>query len=376
MHRSKKSLTIISVIFLILLPFQSRSAPLADRYCKFFGNIIANGYNIPSNFDDYWNQVTPENSGKWGSVESTRDSMRWGSLDRIYNYAKSRGFPFRQHNFVWGQQQPSWITSLSQSEQREEVEEWIRLFGERYPDTDFIDVVNEPTPAHAPPPYKEALGGDGATGWDWVIWCFEKARQYNPNAELHINEYGVLNGWVSMSEYLYIIELLQDRGLIDGIAVQAHFLEDTSASTISYKLDQLAATGLPIYITEYDVDIADDDDQLEIYQEQFPVIWEHPAVSGITLWGYIQGMIWRQDAYLIRYDGTERPALEWLHEYLSCPADLHKDGYVDFADYAEFTLWWLETDCGYCSGADLNCDGNVDWDDLREFCDNWLEGIQ
>ena len=44
---------------------------------------------------------------------------------------------------VWGSQQPSWIGGLSQGEQRAEVEEWIRLFCERYPQTQLIDVVND-----------------------------------------------------------------------------------------------------------------------------------------------------------------------------------------------------------------------------------------
>jgi hypothetical protein len=55
---------------------------------------------------------------------------------------------------------------------------------------------------------------------------------------------------------------------------------------------------------------------LNIYKEQFPVFWEHYAVKGVTLWGYIQGEQWKSNAYLVRTDGTERPALQWLKTYL------------------------------------------------------------
>ena len=305
-----------TAIFLLLTILPGRVNPqLADGNAKYLGNVISSGYSIPGNFDIYWNQVTPENSGKWGSVESSRDNMQWGSLDLIYQYAKDKGFPFRQHNFVWGQQQPGWMSSLSQEEQKEEVEEWIRLYGERFPDTDFIDVVNEPF--NAPPAYREALGGRGVTGWDWVIWVFEKARQYNPNAKLHLNEYNVLGSNTTTASYINLINLLKERNLIDGIGEQGHFMESTPIKTISSNLNLLAATGLPVYITEYDVRIADDNAQLAKYQEQFPVIWENPGIRGVTLWGYMEGRIWRTEAYLLRSDGSERPAMEWLRDYIA-----------------------------------------------------------
>lgn len=285
-------------------------AQLAKDKCKFLGNVIAG--SVPSSFSTYWNQVTPENAGKWQSVESTMDDMVWTQLDLAYNYAKDHGIPFKQHTFVWGQQQPDWIASLSAEDQAAQVEEWIKAYGERYPDTDFIDVVNEPL--HASPAYAAALGGSGTTGWDWVILAFEKAREYCPNAKLLINEYNILNGYTSTASYLEIINLLKERELIDGIGLQGHSLEDTNINTIKTALNDLAATGLPIYISEYEAR-GTDSEQLAIYKEQFPVFWQHNAVHGITLWGYINGQMWRNEGHLL--NGTaERPALVWLKDYM------------------------------------------------------------
>ena len=49
---------------------------------KYVGNIDTRG-QVRSDFVDYWDQLTPENAGKWGSIEGTRDQMRWTSLDAI-----------------------------------------------------------------------------------------------------------------------------------------------------------------------------------------------------------------------------------------------------------------------------------------------------
>lgn len=305
-----------AIITLIVISNFEAKAQLAKDKCKFLGNVIAG--SVPSDFNTYWNQVTPENAGKWESVEPVRDDMRWAGLDVAYNHAKTNGFAFKQHTFVWGQQAPSWISALPATEQKEEVEEWIKSYCEKYPNTDYIDVVNEPL--HAPAGYRAALGGTGTTGWDWVIWTFEKARQYCPNAKLALNDYNIISSDGATTAYLNIINLLKERNLIDVIGEQGHFLETTPLATVTGNLDRLAATGIPIHISEYDVNISSDNLQRDKYQEQFSALWQHPGVHGITLWGYKQGAIWRTDAYLVRSSGTIRPAMTWLNTYV--PASL------------------------------------------------------
>jgi endo-1,4-beta-xylanase len=278
---------------------------------KFLGNIIAS--SVPSNFSTYWNQVTPENSTKWGSVESSRDSMNWSQADMAYNYAKSNGMQFKFHCLVWGSQEPGWIGGLSAADKKAEVLEWMDAAAAKYGSAQFVDVVNEPL--HAKPSYKDAIGGDGSTGWDWVIWAFQEARK-RFSGKLLINEYGIISDPNATSNYLTIINLLKSRGLVDGIGIQCHqFNMDTvSTSTMRSVLNSLAATGLPIYVSELDI-TGDDSTQLARYKEKFPVLWEHSGVQGITLWGWIQGQTWKDGTYLITSSGSERPALKWLREY-------------------------------------------------------------
>jgi endo-1,4-beta-xylanase len=299
---------------------------LATGQPKFLGSAYLP--NQEPDFLNYWNQVTPENAGKWGSVAVTADSSQWNwaGLDATYNLAIRNHLVFKDHNLVWGAQQPAWITGsgLDSAHQASAVEQWIRMVGNRYPRMNMIDVVNEPLAGHNPAPYAPALGGAGSTGWDWVIWAFQKARQYMPNAKLLLNDYGIINSNSATTSYLQLINLLKDRGLIDGIGVQGHRFELESADTnvVKSNLDRLAATGLPIYISEFDLGnlnnsgTPDDNQQLQLYQKIFPILWQHPGVKGITIWGYVEGLVWQSTTYLVRADGTARPALLWLANYI------------------------------------------------------------
>jgi GH35 family endo-1,4-beta-xylanase len=287
---------------------------------KFFGTAPGG----PEDYEHlltYFNQVTPENQGKWGEVERTRDVMNWAPLDAAYLFARNNGLPFKYHTLIWGQQQPAWIDALPPEEQLAEIDEWMRLVAERYPDLTAVEVVNEPL--HAPPAYREALGGAGATGYDWVIKAFEMAREHFPRAQLILNDYQILHLPEFTADYLEVIGLLQERGLVDAIGVQAHFLERTDAAMVNANLDTLAGTGLPIYVSELDLNLADDAHQANVMRDLFPVFWEHPAVVGVTHWGHLEGSTWRPDAWLIRSDGSRRPALDWLVCYLGggseCP---------------------------------------------------------
>src|SRR6478752_6553061 len=95
-------------------------AQIAAGKPLFLGNVTGN--SVPANFGTYWNQVTPENGSKWGSVEGTRNQMNWAAADAAYNWAQTNGYKFKFHNFVWGAQYPSWLTGLTTAQQRAEVE--------------------------------------------------------------------------------------------------------------------------------------------------------------------------------------------------------------------------------------------------------------
>ena len=268
MKMSKSILLLIGLVVMGQMAV-SQEKPIADGMEKFLGNVYSSSQL--SGYETYWNQVTPENAGKWGSVERTRDNYDWATLDAAYNFAKENDFVFRFHVLIWGNQQPSWIEDLPVEEQLEEITEWMDAVAERYPDVDYLEVVNEPI--NDPPSgagngnYIDALGGRGASGYDWIVTAFTMARERFPNAKLVINEYNIVSSSSNANKYKRIIELLQAENLIDVIGVQAHAFSTTgSSTTITDQLDKLGDTGLPIMVTEMDIDGSTDQIQLDEYK--------------------------------------------------------------------------------------------------------------
>lgn len=328
-------------------PYVPEGPPLAEGKDKFLGGVCC-GRQRP-NFEAYFNQVTPENAGKWGSVEAVRDTFNWTELDEAYDLAKANGFVYKHHVLIWGNQQPSWITDLPTEEQLSEILQWMNAVNDRYDAIDFIEVVNEfdndpPDSANNGPGYIDALrlydtdttaelvsyfellnfstaeAQQKAQDYDWIVNAFQMAREIFPaSTRLMINEYSVVNTATRTDTMIELVNLLQDRSLIDDIGFQGHAFSTTGPNqAMQDNLDRLAAqTGLDIYVTELDIDGASDLIQLLDYQRIFPLFWEHPAVKGITLWGYLPGH-WRenQGAILAQENGAEKPALVWLRGYV------------------------------------------------------------
>ena len=301
-------------------------AQLSTNPDKFLGNITT-GWNSDMDTDgfvfaDYWNQVTPENATKWGSVEGNRHgTYNWGGADKAYKYAKEHGFPFKFHTLVWGSQYPEWMNNLSTEKQYEAIEQWMDEAKKHYPDLQMIDVVNEAVSGHAPAPYKNALGGDGKTGYDWIIKAFEMAHERWPDAILIYNDYNTFQ-W-DTDKFIDLVRTIRDAGApIDAYGCQAHDLKGCSASTLKSTLKKIQdALKMPMYVTEYDISDENDNNQLRDYKAQIPLLWEADYCAGITLWGWIYGKTWNQAQYsgLIK-NKKERQALEWLREYMQTDA--------------------------------------------------------
>lgn len=306
---------------LCVMAFTTASAQLSTNPDKFLGNITTSynmdaGGGVPQYYK-LWNQVTPENESKWSSVQGNRNNFNWG-CDNAFNYAKQHKFTYKFHAFLWGAQYPSWLESLSIKDRFDAVETWFDAIRKKYATLPLIDVVNEAVGMHQAgnPLIKASVGGPGKTGYDWLIKAFEMAYERYPDAILIYNDYNSIR-W-DVAEYRKLVQALRDAGApIDAYGNQSHDVDDISVSELKSSLKQTQdLLKMPMYITELDINVADDSKQKSQYEGLLPVMWEADYCAGVTLWGYVFGRTWVDNSGLYK-NGKERPAMTWIKEYMA-----------------------------------------------------------
>ena len=342
------------------------NAALADGGAKFLGNITTSS-QIRSDMGTYWNQLTNENGCKWGSIHSVDNSGKskfnfngFDSCENGYKWAKEKPGErhFKFHALIWGSQKPDFLCTaknpgITVEKTKQYIIEWFDAVAAKFPDLEYIDVVNEAIwagnnyhsgynkPANGAVGIStddpscggtyiiDALGGDrvvnGKHQYDFVKTAFEMARERWPQAKLIYNDYNTLS-W-QMNEGIEMIQTLIKNGApIDFYGQQAHDCKGMSKSDFESKLTRIHnETGLPLLISEYDIGEADDQKQKNDYANQIPFMWETEWIGGITIWGYINGATWAANTGIMEKDGRKRAAMVWLEEYFAQNLDKGKN---------------------------------------------------
>ena len=324
MNKTLKRNLLLIAVSLCVLP---AAAQLSSNPYKFLGNIttygnVEAGDGVPKYYT-LWNQITCENESKWSSVEGTRGNFNWGGANNAFNYAKQHNFTYKFHALVWGAQYPGWLESLSPADRFAAYVNWFDHAKAQYETLPMIDVVNEAVGNHQAgnPMVKESLGGGGKTGYDWLIKAFEMAYERWPDAILIYNDYNSLDWDTDVNNYITLVRTLRDAGApIDAYGNQSHDVNSISESHLKDNLKkQQDALRMPMFITELDINLENDTQQLNQYKKVLPNMWELPYCAGVTLWGYILGATWVTNSGLYR-DGAERPAMTWIKEYMQTDA--------------------------------------------------------
>jgi GH35 family endo-1,4-beta-xylanase len=316
-------------------------AQLAKGATKFLGNITQTNSGDPaSDFSTYWNQATAENGCKWGSVEGRgQGQYDWSACDVAYNWAKNNGGHFKFHNLVWGSQYPSWLTGLSVADTKTAITNWFDAVKAHYPNLEMIDVVNEAIRTgtnqyHSDYPSTniiQALGGDN-NDYAFVTTAFKMARDRWPNAILIYNDYNTFQ-W-QIDDGIALIKQIKSAGApVDAYGQQGHDLTGMDVTSFKAALKKIHdGVQIPLFITEYDIGTDDDNLQQQRYSEQIPEFWNAEYVAGITLWGYIYGQTWTTNGNSgIIKNGTDRPAMTWLKQYMASNKGVNTTGLLGSA---------------------------------------------
>ena len=90
----------------------------------------------------HFNLVTAENECKFDAIQPEQGQFNFTGCDVVKSFADANKMEFRGHNFIWGQQVPSWVSALSPEGKRQALIDHITKVAPRYGNVAW-DVVNE-----------------------------------------------------------------------------------------------------------------------------------------------------------------------------------------------------------------------------------------
>ncbi len=279
------------------------------RHAFAFGTAISAsriaGDDSPDNLryreilEKHFNKVVFENDLKWpawvspgGFGGSSREE-----IFRALDWFDARQISVRGHVMVWPswENTPEFLRALKDQPERlgaavlDHIADQTSALGTRL--TDW-DVINESYTNHD---LMDVLGRDVMADW------FRAAHKGAPDLRLFYNDYLMFSGEGPGSPSQYFedtIEFLVRKGApIGGIGEQGHF-GGSPASPIAVlaALNRFSRFGLPIQITEFDIDTADTELQVAYTRDFLTAVFSHPSVTGVLTWGFWEGRHWKPRA--------------------------------------------------------------------------------
>lgn len=327
-----------------------------------------------------FNQITAENDMKWQLIHPREgpDGYDFAPADAFVAFGLSNRMEIVGHTLVWHSQTPNWVFAgtnpapvvtapappadgaatnaaatnragrgrfgpgfgrydgprASREELLQRMRDHIHTVVGRYKGQVKVwDVVNE-----------AIADGNGTNvlrntlwleiiGPDYLAKAFQYAHEADPAAILRYNDYGLENP-VKRRKLVTLIQSLREQGVpVHAIGSQAHLNVSTSFEAMDQALAEMKVLGLPIHITELDINsaqggqqttgadvaanaattqgglVSDADRKLaEAYAGVFRAFLKHrDAVKMVTFWGVNDAVSWRANGKPLLFDGNNQP---------------------------------------------------------------------
>lgn len=334
---------------------------------------------------EQFNQISPENDLKWALIHPRPgpDGYDFGPADAFVNFGLSNNMYIVGHTLVWHGQTPNWVFAgtnqppeatnappasvadtnapgtnapggrgfgrgpgggfgrfgfsgprASREELLERMREHIHTVVGRYKGKiKSWDVVNEAISDGGTNVLRNSLWLE-IIGPDFIAKAFEYAHEADPDAILRYNDYGLENP-SKRRKLITLIKSLQEQKVpVMAIGSQTHVsVSSPSFEGMDQTLTELETLGLPIHITELDVnsaqggqrttgaDIASnaattqgglvDEASQRLsneYANLFRAFIKHKnSVKVVTFWGVNDGVSWRANGKPLLFDGNNQP---------------------------------------------------------------------
>ncbi len=286
-------------------PLLEKSAD-GDRYRAVFSELF-NKVTVPMYWAD-WGWASPEKRKQY--------------LDYC-DYFQKAGVPMKGHLIIY----PGWqFLPESARQLKDKPAELRRLFDAHVVEKlnevrkyNFVswDVTNE---------LRDLPDLFPILGFDYFADLFKQAKQLTKGdakpPRLYINENSIVEsgGATEANQTLYesqIRELMSKGAPIEGIGIQGHFGERVTGPETLWKIiDRFAKFGVPIQITEFDVNTLDEEGHGRYFEDFYTAMFAHPSVTGVTMWGFWEQSMWVPNGALFKKDWREKPAAAALRKLI------------------------------------------------------------
>jgi endo-1,4-beta-xylanase len=331
---------------------------------------------------EQFNQIAPENDLKWQLIHPREgaDGYNFDPADAFVEFGQKNNMYIIGHTLVWHSQTPNWVFAgtnpppaaadaakaadgktpaadagapgrrgrrgfgggfgrgytgprASREELLSRMREHIHTVVGRYKGKiKAWDVVNEALADGGEEVLRNSLWRQ-VIGPDYIAKAFEYAHEADPEAILRYNDYGLENPAKRQKLIKLITSLQEQKVPVHAIGSQAHLNVSTTFETMDQALAEMATLGLPIHITELDVnsaargqrgtgaDIAvndnatqgglvDDSDKrlADAYAGIFRAFVKHrDSVKMVTFWGANDAVSWRRFGTPLLFNGDNKP---------------------------------------------------------------------
>lgn len=335
----------------------------------------------------HFNQITAENDMKWQLIHPREgsDGYDFAPADALVNFGLSNNMQIVGHTLVWHSQTPNWVFAgtnppppsatnaapiaspsgantnapgtnqpgrrgfgpgfgggfgryngprASRDELLQRMRDHIYTVVGRYKGKIKVwDVVNEAlADGNGTNVLRNSLWLE-IVGRDFIAKAFQYAHEADPQAILRYNDYGLENPAKRKRLISLIKDLEAQKVPVHAIGSQAHVNVSTSFETMDQSLTEMATLGLPIHITELDVNsaqggqrgfganvadnaattqgglVSDADKKLaDAYAGIFRAFVKHrDSVKMVTFWGVNDAVSWRAQGRPLLFDGSNQP---------------------------------------------------------------------
>jgi len=311
---------------------------------------------------EQFNQISPENDLKWALVQPREgsDGYDFAPADAYVNFGVNNNMYIVGHTLVWHRQTPDWVFAgtnpppaageaprrrtggfgdytgprASREELLQRMRDHIHTVVGRYKGKVKVwDVVNEAVADGGTNLLRDSLWLQ-IVGPDFIAKAFEYAHEADPDAVLRYNDYG-LESSGKRQRFIALVKSLREQHVpVMAIGTQTHVsVSSPSFEAIDAELTDLETLGLPIHVTELDVNgarggqhdtsaevannaaatqggLVDDSNQrlADQYATLFRAFLKHRnSVKVVTIWGVNDEVSWRPNGRPLLFDPNDQP---------------------------------------------------------------------